>query len=177
MSELKDTIQKGFPDSIHFPRELELLCEWCDANGYPISGCFELRAEDGYTISSWFGSHAADDRLALFGAGADGSPYCIWKQEDGRQPIVHMGSEGDALMVLAGNIIDFIRLLAVGYEEIGFEDLSVPPDSGTGINVAFQKWVTETFDVLIPATGSEIVDSAGREHDDFKAYVESVVNS
>ncbi|MFI4862006.1 MAG: hypothetical protein ACIAXF_15170 [Phycisphaerales bacterium JB063] len=175
MSELKDTIQKGFPDSIHFPRELELLCEWCDVNGYPISGCFELRADDCKAIYYWFRSHAADDHLAQFGAGADGSLYCIWKQQDGREPIVHMGSEGDALMVLAGSMTDFIRLLAVGYEEIGFENLSAPPEEDSGINPHFQKWVAETFSVSIPATGSEIVEPAGRDHDDFKAFVDSVV--
>ncbi|XAL99834.1 hypothetical protein OT109_00290 [Phycisphaeraceae bacterium D3-23] len=174
MSELKNAIQKGFPDTIGFPPELALLCEWSENNGYPISGYFELRADDGEAIYWWFGTHAADDRLAQFGAGADGSLYCIWRQPDGREPIVHMGSEGDALRVLAGSMKDFIRLLSVGYEEIGFEDLSAPPYEDDGINPDFQKWVTETFDVSIPATGSEVVVPAGRDHDDFKAFVETI---
>jgi hypothetical protein len=171
---MKDAIQKGFPQSISFPRELGMLCEWTKQNGYPISGYFELRADDGEAIYWWFRSHAADHRLAQFGAGADGSLYCIWKQEDGREPIVHMGSEGNALMVLAGSMKEFITLLAVGDGEIGFEDLSAPPENPEDANPNFQKWVNETFGVTIPSTGQEIVDHAKRDHDDFAAFVSSI---
>ena len=174
MSNLQLAIQNGFPDTIGFPSELALLCRWNERNGYPISGCFELRADDGEAIYWWFRSHEADSRLAQFGAGPDGSLYCIWKQEDGREPIVHMGSEGNALMVLAGSMKEFIRLLAIGYEEIGFEDLSVTPTTQTGVNPIFQKWVTQTFDVVIPAIGREIVDPAGKGHEDFQEFVNTI---
>jgi hypothetical protein len=174
---MKDAIQKGFPSSISFPEELGLLCDWTEQNGYPISGYFELRADDGEAIYWWFRSHAADDRLAQFGAGADGSLYCVWKQDDGREPIVHMGSEGDALMVLASNMKEFITLLAVGYGEIGFEDLSAPPESQDDVNPRFQRWVAETFAVTIPSTGRDIVARATSEHDDFKIFVDSITNT
>jgi hypothetical protein len=174
---MKSAIRKGFPPSIRFPEELGLLCDWTEQNGYPISGYFELRADDGEAIYWWFRSRAAVDRLAQFGAGADGSLYCIWKQADGREPIVHMGSEGDALMVLAGNMKEFITLLAVGYGEIGFEDLPVPPVSQDDVNLTFQNWVEETFAVTVPPTGRDIVDRATREHHDFKAFVDSISNT
>jgi len=151
-----------------------MLCEWTERNGYPISGYFELRADDGEAIYWWFRSHAADDRLAQFGAGADGSLYCIWRQEDGREPIVHMGSEGDALKVVAGSMKEFITLLAVGYGEIGFEDLSAPPGEAKDANPNFQCWVEETFGVTIPTTGQGIVGRATRDHDDFEAFVSSI---
>lgn len=173
---MKDAIQKGFPPSISFPPELGLLCEWTEQNGYPISGYFELRADDGDAIYWWFRSHAADDRLAQFGAGPDGSLYCIWRQVDGREPIVHMGSEGDALTVLAGSMKEFITLLAVGYGEIGFEDLSVPPEAQDDVNPRFQRWVEETFAVAIPMTGQAIVNRAIHDHDDFESFVESISN-
>ncbi len=171
---MKNEIKKGFPSSITFPAELGILCDWLAENRYPISGYFELRADDGEAIYWWFRSHAADDRLAPFGAGADGSLYCIWKQNDGREPIVHLGSEGDALMVLAADMKEFITLLAIGYGEIGFEDLSVPPQEEEDINPNFQKWVEDTFSVKIPATGEEIVDRATKKHEDFPAFVASV---
>ncbi len=174
LQEMKDAIKKGFPPSITFPDELGLLCDWREQNRYPISGYFELRADDGEAIYWWFRSHAADDRLAQFGAGADGSLYCIWKQEDGCEPIVHMGSEGNALMVLASSMKEFITLLAVGYGEIGFEDLSQPPESQDDINPRFQRWVEETFAVTVPAIGREIVERARQDHDDFAAFVNSV---
>ena len=171
---MKNEILKGFLSAITFPVELGMLCDWLEKNGYPISGYFELRADDGEAIYWWFRSHAADDQLAQFGAGADGSLYCIWKQSDGREPIVHLGSEGDALIVLASNMKEFITLLAIGYGEIGFEDLSVPPQEEEDINPKFQKWVEDTFSVKIPATGGEIVDRATKAHEDFPAYVASV---
>ena len=171
---MKERIQKGFPSTIQFPEEFGLLCDWTKENGYPISGYFQLRADDGEAIYWWFWSHAADERLAQFGAGADGALYCIWKQEDGREPIVHLGSEGDALMVLAGDMKEFLTLLAIGYGELGFEDLSIPPQDQECIQPKFQSWVEETFQVKIPATGKEMVDRASSEHDDFAAFVASV---
>lgn len=173
---MKEAIQNGFPGSIEFPPELERLCDWRSENGYPISGYFELRADDGEAIYWWFRSHAADDRLAQFGAGPDGSLYCIWTQDDGRQPIVHMGSEGGSLMVLASGMKEFIQLLAIGYGEIGFEDLSAPPENPSDRNPLFQRWVEETFDLTVPRSGQEIVERAAREHDDFIAFVASVGN-
>ncbi|CAN5683166.1 hypothetical protein BH09VER1_BH09VER1_03260 [soil metagenome] len=171
---MKNAIQKGFPPTVSFPPELALLCDWQSENGYPISGDFELRADDGEAIYWWFRSHAADDRLAQFGAGPDGSLYCVWKQDDGRESIVHMGSEGDELKVLAGNMKDFITLLAIGYGEVGFEDLSEPPAEGEGINPKFRGWAERTFKVSIPATGKEITERARLEHDDFQAFVAAV---
>ena len=173
---MKEAIQKGFPQTITFPNELALLCDWTEKNGYPISGSFELRADDGEAIYWWFRSHAADDRLAQFGAGPDGSFYCIWKQFDGRQPIVHMGSEGNELKILAGTMKDFITLLAVGYDELGFENLENEPLEKEGINEEFQNWVSETFSVTIPKTGLDIFNSANTTHDDFEAWIATVPN-
>jgi hypothetical protein len=171
---MKDSIRAGFPSTISFPNELGLLCEWLDRNDYPISGDFELRADDGEAIYWWFRSHAADNRLAQFGAGPDGSLYCIWLQDDGRQPIVHMGSEGNRLKVLAGDMKEFITLLAVGYGELGFEDVSVPPVENEGINPVFQAWVEATFFVKIPKTGEQILRKATADFDNFEAFIASV---
>jgi hypothetical protein len=171
---MKDDIRRHFPSSISFPEELGLLCDWLEANGYPISGYFELRAGDGEDFYWWFRSHAADDRLALFGAGPDGSMYCIWKQDDGREPIVHLGSEGDALKVLAGNMRDFLALLAVGYGEIGHEDVAEPPARAEDINPDFRRWVESTLGIEIPNLGMAIVGPAQQDHQDFANWVNSL---
>lgn len=113
---MKKSIRKGFPENINFPEELSMLCDWDSSkDGHVLSGGFELRADEGDTMFYYFGGRQADDCLAQFGAGPDGSLYCIWKQDDGRQPIVHLGSEGDSLMVLASDMREFLALLAVGY--------------------------------------------------------------
>lgn len=171
---MKHAIYQGFPPTITFPEELTLLCEWTEKNGYPISGAFELRADDGDAIYWWFRTHAADDRLAQFGAGPDGSLYCIWKQDDGREPIVHMGSEGNELKVLAGNMKAFIVLLSIGYDDLGIDDLSVPPPENKSIHPSFQEWVIRTYDISIPTTGEEIMRKSRKEHDNFEAFVASI---
>lgn len=170
---LKNKIRDKFPNEVPFPRGLELLCDWCEQNGYPISGGFELRADNGY-VSSWFGSSAANDRLAMFGAGSDGSLYCIWNNGEGHFPIVHLGSEGDALKVLAGDFYEFLRLLAVGYDELGFDNLSHSPSSAAGVNPEFRSWLQDQLSLEIPSDGQTIFREANEVSPDFQAWVNSI---
>ena len=85
-------------------------------------------------------------------------------------PIVQMGSEGQNNFVLASDAVGFLRLLAIGYDEIGFADLLSPPD-GDEVNPAFQEWVSKTFKVSIPETGNEITRHAQEAHDDFQKWI------
>ena len=170
---MKDEIRSKFPEGVPFPPGLELLCDWHKHNGYPISGGFELRADNGY-ISSWFGSSAANDRIAMFGAGSDGSLYCIWDDGEGHFPVVHLGSEGDALKILAGDFYDFLRLLAVGYDELGFDDLCDSPSSEEGINPEFRSWVQGQLSLEIPDHGRNIFREANEVCPDFQAWVNSI---
>lgn len=167
-----DALAKSFPASISLPDEFRSLCDWVAANGYPISGFFELREHDDETIRLWFGSEKAIGHLAQFGSGPDGSLYCIWRQEDGRSPFVHMGSEGQNNFVFATDALDFLGLLAIGYDELGFDDLSSPP-AGERVSRRFQSWVSSTFNDSIPRTGCEITERAQRAHDDFQEWVNS----
>ena len=167
-----DKLAASFPRGIHFPSELRDLCEWLEKNGYPISGGFELRADDYEAVRHWFGHPRVVDRFGVFGAGPDGSLYAMWKQEDGRQPIVHMGSEGQNNFVLAGSFRDFLRLLAVGYSEIGFDDLTVAPSEREEINPQFQHWIEKRYSLPIPRCGSEVTVPASSTHEDFQAWIE-----
>lgn len=162
-----DTISAAFPSTIPFPPAIRAVCDWTTTNGYPISGCFELRDHDDDTLRCWFGTERAIGYLAQFGAGADGSLYCVWRSPDGSFPVVHLGSEGDSIYVLAPSPLDFLRLLAIGYDEIGFADLASPPteeDREENVNPAFQNWVTETYSVSLPETGAEIVELDAPKH-------------
>jgi len=69
---------------------------------------------------------------------------------------VHLGSEGDGIKVLAPSFKEFLRLLAIGYGELGFEDLSNPP-AGSEPNSKFQEWVKVQFNTDIPTNGSEFI--------------------
>jgi hypothetical protein len=195
-------IMKWFPKEIEFPEALRVLCLWEEHLMPPrrtgfydfppylrrlfrlpspqpdkwISGYFRL-AEDKYEfVRHWFGSDTVVDRFGAFGTGPDGSQYVIWLQDDGRCPIVHMGSEGQNNFVLAGDMVDFIRLLAVGYDEIGFADLTRPPGTEY-VSKPFQEWVTSTFHVLIPQTGIEIAGPARASHQDFQAWIDGIIES
>lgn len=138
-----------------------------DENGYPISGEFALHTDDGNTMKYWLGFDDLSDRFGIFGLGADGSLYAFWIDDNENQKIVHLGSEGDGLYILAENFIDFLRLLAIGYDEIGFADMNmtvqawnkgIEKDENEGINPSFRKWVSSEFGVNIPNKGKEIAD-------------------
>ena len=91
----------------------------------------------------------------------------VWHAPDGTFPVVHLGSEGDAIYVLAPSPLDFLRLLAIGYHEIGFADLASPPteeEREESVNPAFQSWVTEIRKGSLPETGAEIVESDASKH-------------
>lgn len=119
-------LKRSFPLTIPFPVEINALCEWINDHSYPVSGCFELRTDDYGAITSWFGNDEASDKFAVFGASSDGGLYCLWNYE-GTFPIVYLDSEGEGNRVLAKDIKNFIRLLMIGYEEVGIDDLDVPP--------------------------------------------------
>jgi hypothetical protein len=113
-------------------------------------------------------------RITIFAkTGGDGSYAALWVDDEGRQRIVHLGSgSGSTLLcVLAESTIDFLRLLAIGYDEICWpEYFDAPPkaDSRQRIlpNQPFRSWVENTFGVTIPRTASEIVRCPASMDDD-----------
>ncbi len=176
-----EEIKKGIPKDIILPAELQKLCEWTEINGYPISGYFELRADDGETMRYWLGFDNLSNRFGIFGAGSDGSLYAFWIDDNNKQKIVHLGSEGDAVYVLAENFVDFLRLLAIGYDEIGFADMSktiedwnleIGNDKEEGVNTKFIDWVEKEFNVKVPKTGNKIADF---DNEEFKDWIEKQI--
>ena len=71
--------------------------------------------------------------------------------------------------MLASDATDFLRLLAIGYDEIGFDDLSSPTE-GEELNPVFQAWV-KTFNVSIPSVGNAITEPAQKAHDNFQEWI------
>ena len=105
-------------------------------------------------------------RLLVFAqSGADGSECALWLDDEGHTQIVHIGSGSGSIMtcILVKNALDFLRLLAIGYDEICWgEDYSLPPNK-LGINTfvhpntQYQEWVQNTFHTTIPKIGLEVV--------------------
>jgi hypothetical protein len=86
--------------------------------------------------------------------------------------IVHLGSGSGSVLtcVLADNGLDFLRLLAIGYEEICWnEELATPlrpwDPHGDTVNGPYRDWLRTTFGATIPATALEIVRQPSRMGD------------
>ena len=135
-----------------------MLYDWGNDNGYPMSGCLRLRIGYQIAIESWFGNANSKTYFAVIGVSGDGGLYCIWDNKDHFR-IVFLDSDGDQNRVLAEKFKDYMKLLAIGYDELGYNDLSEPPVySGESlINPVFQDWYKKTFQSDIPKTGNNIM--------------------
>jgi len=147
-----------------FP-EQEQKKGWTDA-GRPGGTDIEFSADHDPGLQHWFGKEDPDiaRRLCPFArTGGDGSSAAFWLADDGSQKIVHMGSGSGSttVCILADDAIDFLRLLAIGYQEICWGEFFEAPPSASGFivepNHAYVDWVMRTFDVTIPQRGNEIV--------------------
>ena len=105
-------------------------------------------------------------RLLVFArSGADGSECALWLDDEGHTQIVHIGSGSGSIMtcILVKNALDFLRLVAIGYDEICWdEEYSSPPNSNKDNtfvhpNIQYQEWVQNTFHTTIPVIGLEVV--------------------
>lgn len=130
----------------------------------------EFMAQGNAGLDHWFGRSdpAVLRRVFVFAkTGGDGSMAALWLDDAGVQRIVHMGSGSGSTLscVLADQAVDFLRLLAIGYEEICWdEEFATPPASqterqlhGSHPNEAYRHWLTTNFGVSIPTTALEVV--------------------
>ena len=115
------------------------------------------------------------NRLCVFASsGKDGSMCALWMDDAGETRIVHMGSGSGSTMtcVLTRNGLDFLRLLAIGYDEICWsEAFSSPPNSDEDElfvhpNEPFKRWVRERFKTTIPQTALEVATPADMDDDE-----------
>ena len=177
------------PPTLSFPDEFRALFDWIEGNGFFMaSGAYPgdrlglLSTEDDMQLGrvtavlfrvatpeqareysqSWLGTAVPDieDRLVPFArTGGDGSHVALWLDDEGCQWVVHLGSEGLACL-LGRTSLDFLRLLAVGYEEISGDCLDAPDKAPgkPGRNAAYKAWLTERYRVAIPKTAADILD-------------------
>lgn len=100
----------------------KMKSSWTDSGrdgGTDIS----FAAEGNADLHYWFGHRRPEvlERLYVFArTGADGSMAAFWLDDLGKQRIVHLGSGSGSVMccVLADTAIDFLRLVAIGDDEI-----------------------------------------------------------
>ena len=138
----------------------------------------EFAAGGTVNLKYWFGGNEDEElksRLCVFAqSGAEGSESALWLNDNNDLKVIHMGSGSGSTLscVLADNMVDFIRLLAIGYDEICWnENFPYPPNEhNDGFivkpNLEFQKWVKKTFNTTIPKTALEIVKHPATMDDD-----------
>ena len=167
---------QNFRGSIVPPVVLALL-DFQESVGDWYSGRFELAGSGPDTAVAWFdGDTEAASQFTLFGHGSDGSSYGFWVY-DGRSldnaPIVFLGSEGVGCTVLADNFEEFLSLLAVGDEEMGFGApfLTEPQQPSAGL-IAFRRWLSEQCGITAPTHPAAIIAHAVRKHPDLQAWLE-----
>jgi hypothetical protein len=148
-----------------YPENL-LKASWTD-EGRDGGTEIEFAAEGSVNLHYWFGAEyeEVNQRLCVFAqTGGEGSMGAFWLSDTGEVKIVHLGSGSGSTLtcVLAENCVDFLRLLAIGYNELCWSDeFNSPPLANDEFvvqpNVEFQQWVRNTFSVTIPETALEIV--------------------
>jgi len=199
MSQLEQQLARILPPRMTIPEPLRQLFSWIEARGQyvdhkdgrvgflsppaaPSVGTnISFHAEGNGDLRHWFGHDRPEvlNRLCVFAnTGGDGSMAAFWLDEQVQQKIVHLGSgsgSGSTMVcVLGDDAVDFLRLLAIGYEELcwGEQFSELPkanPDSDFEAvpNLEFQEWVRTNFGVDVPSKGSDVVahpddmDSAG----------------
>lgn len=152
-----------------FPED-ELKAGWTDTER-PGGTIVEFAASGNENVHYWFQHNRPEvvNRLCVFAqTGAEGSEAALWIDGNGKQRIVHMGSGSGSMLccVLADNALEFLRLLAIGYDEICWNsEFALPPNATRNANRIFvhpnaqyQDWLVKTFGVTIPANALEIVN-------------------
>ncbi|HEY1049954.1 MAG TPA: hypothetical protein VGE39_09380 [Prosthecobacter sp.] len=166
-------IEATFPLGHKLPQGIRDICDYNEAHGYPISGCFELSTYGVETLKGWFHKDpTAHEQFLPFGRGACGDVYALWLhsgQDPAEAPVVMFGSEGE-LPVLAANAVEFCRLLCLGYREVGLHPPTAPPDEHEE-TAAFRDFMIQRHGFDIPPTAEPIIKEASNATPDFATFV------
>jgi hypothetical protein len=154
-------IKNGFPVNIPIPEGMEKFCDWYNANEALPGGDFELVADDGEAITHWSRIPNLNSYFVQFGSTGNGSMIGIWQSEAGKQIYMHLSADEGWGTELADNFVDFLRLLAIGYETLGYfsehtiqemNKFAEHEDLNKGFNPDFKKWVETEFKTTVPTT-------------------------
>jgi hypothetical protein len=201
-----DVMLSAFPEQIRVPEELAAYFRWLeemelyrnfDGDGYRHAlidssqeqSCVYIVPPDSEHSKGWTQSDdpAIYNRLVPFcRTGGDGSYAALWLDDDGQVKFVHLGSGSGSMMlgVIADNAINFLRLLAIGYDELCWpenhnktpdvvfaelnaDELEDDPDLEFPTRpTALRNWLATRFGVTIPETASAIVANVPSMDDD-----------
>lgn len=192
MKTFLEEMKESFPKNIPMPPEIEAMFIWLEEKGFVHKyTSFDKRYANLYpehlldqggafshfipverdTTKYYTGNDdpMVNDRLALFvNIDSTGDLAGLWQDEDGSLKYVYVGAHGEPGCILTDNAIDFLRLLAIGYDNVALsnynktatEDYLEYLEAGSQLPIEpieFREWVEKTFAVKVPKYGKEIV--------------------
>ncbi len=171
---LAKNVHSKFPPNVALPIGVRTLCDYLDAHGYPLSGCFEISTIGDDDMAAWFPNDTEmQRRFAVFGRGSTGSVYSIWLRDGNdaeNAPVVVLGSEGE-MLVLATDCSEFCRLLGCGYDELEWDDLTKPSPTYETTQ-PLRDWLKARMNIDCPHTGADIVAAATERYPDFADFIQ-----
>jgi hypothetical protein len=173
-----EDLRKNFPATVDVPSALLRLLEYQQYVNHFYSGLFELYDQGAMSVLYWFDKdEEAASQFAIFGHGGDGSMYGYWLYQ-GRAienaPIVFLGSEGLGNTLLANTVEEFLALLALGDDELGFAISKPDYDIGRTIDeklFQFRHWLMKEFQIQVPPDSNSIVRAAKSAHRDLDQWI------
>ena len=118
------------------------------------------------TIERWFdGDTETAENFYTIAATHQSGLFGVWLLDGVKRtelPFFFLGSEGDAY-VLAGNVFDFVALLALPVEELefAFANLNFLPDNPPPAELLeFHVWLHNNFQLAPPENPQQIIESA-----------------
>ncbi|MCI0703468.1 MAG: hypothetical protein L0241_20505 [Planctomycetia bacterium] len=170
---LASAMKKGFPKGVTLPAELRALCDFADEQDGEVSGLFEFQTEGQTFALAWFNREPEPAKqFAVFGYGPDGSLYALWLHDglkSDKAPVVMLDSECQDSKVIARDFREFLRLLAIGYDEPGRYPTLEPENPKSAAKL--RKWLKAEYGLVPPKTGDEIVTEAQGQHPDLMAWI------
>jgi hypothetical protein len=170
---LADKILAGFPAGVVLPGALRRLCAFAEARDGAVSGDFYFERDGRSSARAWFdGDAAAASQFAVFGMGPDGSLYALWLHagnDSEKAPVVLLDSESSDNKVVAANMSEFLRLLAMGFSEPGRYPELAPEDADSAEPLRY--WLSEEFALSPPKRADQFVESARKSQPDLAMWV------
>jgi hypothetical protein len=169
--------QRCFPPGTAVPEYLRALLEFQNLSRDWYSDHFELDIWE-FGKPNWFdGDRNAAEQFAVFGHGSDGSLYACWLYS-GRvvmdAPVVFLGSEGTDCGLVSDHLEEFLGLLAVGADELGFAvswgDVAESTSPAPRL-AAFREWLQVSFGISRLDEPLAQVMAARARHPDFGAWL------
>lgn len=174
--ELAD-LQANFPPGVAVPEKLVKLLEFANRSRNWFSGHFDLEKCPYGDASAFDNDPEPAKQFVIFGRESDGSSYAYWLYDEKRideAPIVFIGSEGTDWGVIAETLEEFLGLLAVNSDELGFAASwgEIAETDGRVPRIdEFRKWLRQEFGIVAPTDPMAVVRNARAKHPDLQAFL------